>query len=82
MCLGCFAVGLKPPDATKGTRIVGCGNYVDLHDKGVDSSSSLGFPVSDKAYDRRTLCAAGIDVDALRIQLRFSAGQAGWTGLG
>ena len=67
---------LKPPNAKKRARIVGCGNFVDLRDKSVDESSSLTSPVSDKAYDRRKLYASGVDIDALRIQLRFAAGHA------
>ena len=72
---------LKPPDARKRARIVGCGNYVELRDRSQDQASSLSSPVTDRAYDRRALYAAGLDMDALRIQLRFSAGQPNWTAL-
>ena len=40
---------LKSPDAKKRARIVGCGNYVELHDKGQDASSSLSSPITDRA---------------------------------
>ena len=72
---------LKPPDAKKRARIVGCGNYVELRDRSQEKASSLSSPVTDRAYDRKALYASGLDMDALRIQLRFSAGQLHWTAL-
>ena len=72
---------LKPPDAKKRARIVGCGNYVELRDRSQEKTSSLSSPVTDRAYDRKALYASGLDMDALRIQLRFSAGQPNWTAL-
>ena len=72
---------LKPPDAKKRARIVGCGNYVELRDRSQEKTSSLSSPVTDRAYDRKALYASGLDMDALRIQHRFSAGQPNWTAL-
>ena len=72
---------LKPPDAKKRARIVGCGNYVELRDRNQERASSLSSPVTDRVYDRKALYASGLDMDALRIQLRFSAGQPNWTAL-
>ena len=72
---------LKPPEGKKRARIVGCGNYLDLNGKGEDKSTSLSSPVTAKAYDRKNLYANGLDSDALRIMLRFAAGQPNWTAM-
>ena len=73
----------KPPDRRKRSRLVACGNHLPdtqpppagLIDPlaPADASSSTSHAVS-KAVERKELYAAGLESEALRIQLRWAAG--------
>ena len=73
----------KPPDRRKRSRLVACGNHLpDTQPPAAgiidplapaDVSSSTSSTVS-KAVERKELYAAGLEAEALRIQLRWAAG--------